>query len=110
MGTNWFAGSQLSATNARRPKCEHLPYLAGGLAASGCLLPFRLTEEKEKKMKDPKSLLAVTLAAMIIQGVHGQEPGKADQEAVRRDQLRAAVQEICPVSGNQLGAHCAESK
>lgn len=27
------------------------------------------------------------------------------QELSRRDQLKAAVQQICPVSGNQLGAH-----
>ncbi len=61
-------------------------------------------------MKDLKSLLAVTFAAMIIQVVSGQEPGKVDQEGPRRDQLRAAVQEICPVSGNQLETHARRSR
>lgn len=39
------------------------------------------------------------------QMVAGQEPSEAQQEQLRRDQLRMAVQKICPVSGRKLGTH-----
>lgn len=35
----------------------------------------------------------------------GQQPNQAEAIQARRDQLHAAVQRICPVSGNQLGEH-----
>jgi len=55
-------------------------------------------------MRILKSVVAVTLVVAVAQGVYGQEPSEAEQEKARRDQLRIAVQEICPVSGQKLGS------
>ena len=61
-------------------------------------------------MKNVKMLFAVTLFVGIGQAASGQEATKPDKEQIARDQLRAAVQEICPVSGNKLGEHGAPIK
>lgn len=54
-------------------------------------------------MKNVKTLLIVVMVAALGQFANGQELSK-------RDQLRAAVQGICPVSGQKLGAHGAPIK
>lgn len=41
----------------------------------------------------------------VVRGGDGHDHSQADQRQAKRDQLRAAVQEICPVSGNRLGEH-----
>lgn len=51
-----------------------------------------------------KNILAVAAIIAFAQTGLAQQSGKAEQEEARRDQLRAAVQEICPVSGNKLGS------
>ena len=53
--------------------------------------------------------MSSTLAAMIVllsaaQVSMAQAPLDAAQEQAKRDQLRAAVQDICPVSGEKLGS------
>lgn len=45
------------------------------------------------------TLLAVSSATALTQG------SETEQEQARRDRLHAAVQKICPVSGQTLGAH-----
>lgn len=50
------------------------------------------------------ALLLVVLAHGATSIVSGQEPTAA-QEQLRRDQVRIAVQEICPTSGQRLGVH-----
>jgi hypothetical protein len=49
-------------------------------------------------MKNARMLLVLPLIVAMGQSAIG-------QELSRRDQLRIAVQEICPVSGNKLGSH-----
>ena len=60
-------------------------------------------------MKNVKLLLSVALLLGIGQVASGQG-AKSDQARIARDKLRAAVQEICPVSGNKLGEHGAPIK
>jgi hypothetical protein len=57
-------------------------------------------------MKLMNMVIAVALTAVATQFAVGQEQPLTDssQEHQRRDQLRAAVQEICPVSGGKLGS------
>ncbi len=57
--------------------------------------------KKEKDMKNVKMLLVVALLVGISQVARAQE---AEQQPTR-DQLRIAVQKICPVSGGKLGGH-----
>ena len=54
-------------------------------------------------MKSVGALMLVTLVVGIGQMASG-------QESSQRDQLRSAVQGICPVSGKKLGAHGAPIK
>ena len=67
--------------------------------------------KKEKDMKNVKMLFVVALLVGIggIGGIgqvaKGREAAQPDQQQIARDQLRAAVQEICPVSGKKLGGH-----
>ena len=53
-----------------------------------------------------KSLGMLMLVALVM-GIGQVASG---QESSQRDQLRIAVQQICPVSGNELGAHGAPVK
>jgi len=51
------------------------------------------------------STIAVMTVMMLAASISvAQAPLDAAQELQRRDQLRAAVQEICPVSGGKLGS------
>ena len=70
------------------------------------IFPFVLFH-KEKDMKKMKVLLAI--AVMVAAGKVA-EAQQADDQQPDRDRLRAAVQEICPVSGQKLGAHGAPVK
>lgn len=56
--------------------------------------------------------MIVVVAALVgtAQFVSAQQPNTAATQQQRRDQLRAAVQGICPVSGQKLGAHGAPIK
>ena len=56
-------------------------------------------------MKNARMLFGLALSLATTQMVAGQEPSAAQQEQLRRDQLRMAVQEICPASGQKLGTH-----
>ena len=56
-------------------------------------------------MKNVKMLLVVALLMGIGQVAIGQKATQPDKEQIAHDQLRAAVQKICPVSGNNLGEH-----
>jgi len=49
-----------------------------------------------------RMLVAVAITVGAAQFAMGQEQQPTEQQ--RRDQLRAAVQEICPVSGEKLGS------
>lgn len=60
-------------------------------------------------MKNVRMLFVVAVLVGISQVSSGQEE-KPDKEQIARDQLRVAVQEICPVSGNKLGEHGAPIK
>jgi len=54
------------------------------------------------------TLFAVALmvgAGHVAKGDDGHHHAQPDQQQARRDQLHAAVQGICPVSGNRLGEH-----
>jgi hypothetical protein len=66
--------------------------------------------KKEKDMKNVTMSLVVALLVGIGQVANGQEATKPGKEQIARDRLRAAVQEICPVSGNKLGDHGAPIK
>jgi len=50
--------------------------------------------------------VTTALAAVMLMGFGPMAFGQQSHEQpLSRDQLRAAVQEICPVSGNKLGSH-----
>lgn len=49
-------------------------------------------------MKNARMLVVVAVVIGVGQAASGEEPS-------RRDQLRIAVQEICPVTGEKLGEH-----
>ncbi len=55
-------------------------------------------------MKIARMLFVVALVVGTIQMVSGQDRSPADQPQATRDQLRSAVQEICPISGKKLGS------
>ncbi len=60
-----------------------------------------------------RMLLAVASivgASQVVSGQEGHDRSRADQMRVKRDQLRIAVQEICPTSGGKLGEHGAPIK
>lgn len=52
-----------------------------------------------------KTIMMTTALALVALGGRGNayQGESADREQARRDQLRIAVQEICPVSGQKLG-------
>ncbi len=50
------------------------------------------------------TVMMTTAQFAVAQLPTGQAPLNAAQEQQQRDQLRAAVQEICPVSGGKLGS------
>ena len=54
-------------------------------------------------MNVARMLLVVAVMAAVGQLTSAQEPSQRDQ--LNHDQLKIAVQGICPVSGQQLGAH-----
>ena len=55
-------------------------------------------------MKNVKMLLVVALFVGIGQVASGQQAAQPRKKQITRDQLRAAVQKICPVSGQKLGS------
>ncbi len=61
-------------------------------------------------MKNVKMLLVITLIAGIGQVAIGREAAQPAKKKITHDQLRAAVQKICPVSGSKLGEHGAPLK
>jgi YHS domain-containing protein len=61
-------------------------------------------------MKKTWMFALVALFAGLSQTAAGQVTGQPNEEQARRDQLRIAVQEICPVSGQKLGEHGAPVK
>lgn len=61
-------------------------------------------------MKVAWMLVVVALIVGTGQGVSSQDRSRPDQEQAKRDQIRIAVQEICPSSGNKLGEHGAPIK
>jgi hypothetical protein len=57
-------------------------------------------------MKSVRILLMLTMLAGAFSFAQGDDRPMTDEEAQRRhDQLHAAVQEICPISGEKLGDH-----
>lgn len=57
-------------------------------------------------MKNVKILLAMALIVGAGKLAIGHDPATHDKEAqLKRDRLHAAVQDICPVSGEKLGDH-----
>jgi len=61
-------------------------------------------------MKVAGMLVVVGLLLGTGQVLSGQGRSGPNQEQVRRDQIRIAVQKICPISGGQLGEHGAPIK
>ena len=61
-------------------------------------------------MKVVRMLLVAALFVSVNQVVSGQDRARPDEAQVKRDKIRVAVQEICPISGNKLGAHGAPMK
>ena len=61
-------------------------------------------EVKEKMMRNRMSVLIVTALLAVSQSLLAQEVSKQSEEQARREQLRIAVQEICPISGQKLGS------
>jgi hypothetical protein len=56
-------------------------------------------------MKSARMLLGLALVVGASHIASGQDTANGQQEQMRRDQLRIAVQDICPTSGQKLGAH-----
>ena len=67
-------------------------------------------KKMEKDMQYARMLTIVALIAGVGQVVSAQDRSQPDQEQINRDQLRIAVQEICPISGDKLGARGAPIK
>lgn len=55
-------------------------------------------------MKILSMSLVIALTAAISSFVWGQEGAESSQELSKHDQLRIAVQDICPVTGEKLGS------
>ena len=55
-------------------------------------------------MKFMSTIAAIAMMACTAQFSAGQAPADSVQEQQRRDQLRVAIQNICPVSGGKLGS------
>lgn len=56
-------------------------------------------------MKNAGMFLMVALFVGVAHAANGQEQSEQEQEQHRWDQLRIAVQQICPMSGQKLGEH-----
>ena len=56
-------------------------------------------------MKNARMFIGMALVVGATQIASSQQPSVAQQEQLRRDQLRMAVQDICPASGQKLGTH-----
>ena len=56
-------------------------------------------------MKTVKLFCAVTLLMGVVPSAPGQQPSKDEAQQPTRDQIRTAVQGICPVTGRKLGTH-----
>lgn len=56
-------------------------------------------------MKNAGMLFGLALIVGATQMASGQGTSNSQQEQLRREQLRIAVQDICPSSGQKLGAH-----
>ena len=56
-------------------------------------------------MFSARMFVVAVLVVSAGQIASGQNRARPDQEQLRRDELRIAVQEICPVSGQKLGEH-----
>ena len=56
-------------------------------------------------MRFARTITALTLVLGLSQVAISQDRGRAASEQQRRDDLKIAVQKICPVSGQKLGAH-----
>ena len=64
-------------------------------------------------MKVARMLFVVALivgAGQVVSGHDGHDDSRAGQTQTNREQLRIAVQEICPASGDRLGEHGAPIK
>jgi hypothetical protein len=61
-------------------------------------------------MKIARILFVVALIVATGQVASGQDRSQPDPEQVKREQLRIAVQAICPMSGGKLGEHGAPLK
>ncbi len=57
-----------------------------------------------------RMLLSLTVLVNAGQVASAQNRSQAVREQAKRDQIRIAVQEICPTSGNKLGEHGAPIK
>ncbi len=55
-------------------------------------------------MRFMKTVVAVVLLVSSVQVAVGQSSAALAQEQQKRDQLRIAIQEICPISGQTLGS------
>lgn len=56
-------------------------------------------------MKAVKMFCVIALAAAIAPVAAGEDRSGGEKQRPTRDQIRMAVQEICPVSGRRLGSH-----
>ena len=56
-------------------------------------------------MKIARMLFVLALSVSTGQVANGQNRSSAEQAQAMRDQIRIAVQEICPSSGGKLGGH-----
>lgn len=56
-------------------------------------------------MKTVKMFCAMALAVGMVSRAMGDGPSGGEEQPPTRDQIRMAVQEICPVSGRKLGSH-----
>lgn len=64
-------------------------------------------------MTKARTLFTLAMIAGLAQFVTAQQPTANDMKAEqqrRRDQLRATVQAVCPISGEKLGSHGAPIK
>ena len=55
-------------------------------------------------MKSASTVFVMAWIVGAVQFAVGQPPANGEQEQQRRDQLRIAVQDICPISGQKLGS------
>ena len=61
-------------------------------------------------MKTARMFLGVALMAVVGQQAMAHDDSSGAHDHANRDQLRIAVQQICPVSGQRLGEHGAPIK